>query len=57
LYSLAEVRAFHFAYTTVLTQALVNGLIGIIAFQVVEAGPGLLQRRRSRGATLNPRRF
>ena len=57
LYSLAEVRAFHFAYTSVLTQALVNGLIGIIAFQVVEAGPGLVQRRRSRGATLNPRRF
>ena len=57
LYSLAEVRAFHFAYTSVLTQAFINGLVGIIAFQLVEAGPGLLQRRRSRGATLNPRRF
>ena len=43
--------------TQALTQAVVNGLIGILAFQIVEAGPGLLQRRRSRGATLSRRHY
>jgi rod shape-determining protein MreD len=57
LYALAEVRAFRFELTSVLTQAALNGLIGILAFQVVETGPGLLQRRRARGATLKSRRF
>jgi rod shape-determining protein MreD len=57
LSSLADLRAFRFEYAGVLTQAAVNGLLGIVAFQVVEAGPGLLQRRRARGATLSGRRF
>jgi rod shape-determining protein MreD len=57
LYALAEVRAFRFDYTSVLTQAALNGIIGILAFQVVESGPGLLQRRRARGASLSRRRF
>lgn len=57
LYALAEVRAFRFEYTSVLTQAVVNGLVGILAFQVVEAGPGLLQRRRARGEVLRSRRY
>jgi hypothetical protein len=57
LYALADMRAFRFDYASVLTQAMLNGLIGIIAFQVVEAGPGLLQRRRARGATLKSRRY
>ncbi|HET9264684.1 MAG TPA: rod shape-determining protein MreD [Vicinamibacterales bacterium] len=57
LYSLAEVRAFRFDYTAVLTQAMVNGVIGIIAFQIAEAGPELLARRRARGASLSRRRF
>jgi hypothetical protein len=35
----------------------VNGLIGILAFQLVESGPGLVQRRRARGATLSRRQF
>jgi rod shape-determining protein MreD len=57
LYALAEVRGFRFELGSVLTQAALNGLIGILAFQVAEAGPGLLQRRRARGATLKSRRF
>lgn len=57
LYALAEVRAFRFDYAAVLTQAVLNGLIGIIAFQIAEAGPGLLARRRERGASLSRRRF
>jgi rod shape-determining protein MreD len=57
LYALVEARAFRMPWSATLTQALVNGLIGILAFQLVEAGPGLLQRRRARGATLSRRQF
>lgn len=57
LYALAEVRVFRFELTSVLAQAAINGLIGIVAFQIAEAGPGLLQRRRARGATLRSRRY
>lgn len=57
LYALADVRVFRFEPTSVLAQAAFNGLIGIVAFQIVEAGPGLLQRRRARGATLKSRRY
>ena len=42
-------------WSAALTQAVVNGLIGILAFQIVESGPGLMQRRRARGATLSRR--
>lgn len=57
LYALAEVRVFRFELTSVLAQAAFNGLIGILAFQLVEAGPGLLQRRRARGAAVRSRRY
>jgi rod shape-determining protein MreD len=57
LYALVETRSFRMSWSTTLTQAMVNGLIGILAFQIVEAGPGLLQRRRARGATLSRRRY
>lgn len=52
LYALAAVHGFRFDFRSVLTQAAVNGLIGILAFQIAESGPGLLQRRRARGTTL-----
>ena len=57
LYALVESRAFRMQWSAALTQAVVNGLIGILAFQIVEAGPGLLQRRRSLGATLSRRHY
>ena len=57
LYAVADARGFRFHYTSVLTQAAINGIIGIIAFQLVEIGPGLLQRRRASGTTLSRRRF
>lgn len=57
LHSLAEAREFRMHYSTMLTHAAVNGLIGIVAFHVVEAGPGLVQRRRARGASLGRRRY
>ena len=57
LSSLAESRSFRFEYAGVVTQAAVNAILGVVAFQAVEAGPGLLQRRRARSATLSRRRF
>jgi rod shape-determining protein MreD len=56
LYALIESRAFALRWTAVLTQAVVNGIVGIIAFQIVEMGPGLMQRR-DRGASISRRRF
>jgi len=57
LYALVESRSFGLRWTLVLTQAAVNGVIGIIAFQIVEMGPGLMQRRRDRGSSISTRRF
>jgi rod shape-determining protein MreD len=57
LYALVESRVFTIQYSAVLLQALVNGAIGVLVFQVVEGTPGLLQRRQSRGATFGRRRY
>ena len=57
LYALVETRAFRMPWSAALTQAVVNGVVGIVAFQIVESGPGLLQRRRARGATLSRRQL
>lgn len=57
LFALVETRAFRMPWSAAMIQALVNGVIGILAFQIVDSGPGLLQRRRARGATLSRRQF
>jgi rod shape-determining protein MreD len=57
LQSLIEARPFAILWSTTATQAVVNGLIGILAFQVVELGPGIVQRRRARGSSLSHRRY
>jgi rod shape-determining protein MreD len=57
LYALVESRAFTMQYWAVFTQAIVNGVIGIVAFQVVEVGPGLLQGRRARRSSLSRRQY
>jgi rod shape-determining protein MreD len=57
LYALIEGRAVHFAWGTMFTQAAVNGLIGILAFQIVEGAPGIRQRREARRASFARRRF
>lgn len=57
LYAVVESRAFSMHYSATLTQAVVNGAIGILAFQVVEGAPGLMQRRHTRGTSLSRRRF
>lgn len=48
LYALVEAHAFRVQYRPLMTQAVVNGIVGLIAFFVVERTPGLLQRRRAR---------
>jgi hypothetical protein len=40
-----------------LTLAAVNAVVGIIAFQIVEIAPGLMQRREARRDRIGPRRY
>ena len=48
LYVALEQRDFSSPYKAVLTQALVNALVGMIAFTIIEALPGMVERRRVR---------
>jgi rod shape-determining protein MreD len=48
LYVLLEQRDFSSPYKAVLTQALVNAVAGLIAFAIIEALPGMVERRRVR---------
>jgi rod shape-determining protein MreD len=57
LYALVESRTFAVRWIPLLTQAGVNGVVGIIVFQIIELGPGLLQRREARRDTISRRRF
>ena len=51
LYALVESRGFRMQYSAALVQALVNGLVGIVAFFLVERGPEAMQRRNWRTAS------
>ncbi len=42
------IAQFRLPYSAMLMQALVNAFVGVLAFQLVEQGPQMLQRRRSR---------
>jgi len=57
VYALVESRPFTVQYSPVLLQALVNAAVGVLAFQLVDGAPGLLQRRQSRGAMITRRRY
>ncbi len=57
LYALAESRGFSMQYSAAFTQAVVNAVLGIMAFWVVESGPQLLQGRRARRSSLSRRRY
>lgn len=57
LYALVESRAFTVQYSALLIQALVNATVGVLAFEVVEGAPGILQRRHSRGTVFGRRRY
>lgn len=57
LYALVESREFSLRWVPLLTLSAVNAVVGIIAFQVVELAPGLLQRREARRDRIGPRRY
>jgi rod shape-determining protein MreD len=57
LYALVEARTFSLRWVPLLMQAGANGVVGIIAFKIVELGPGLLQRRDDRRNTIGRRRY
>ena len=50
LYEVLDLRAFPSPGTTVMTQALGNALVGIVAFTIIEALPGIVERRRAGGS-------
>jgi rod shape-determining protein MreD len=47
LYTLLGVRQFPAPVREVLTQAVGNGIVGVVGFQIVESLPGFLARRRA----------
>ena len=57
LYALAEAHAIRFHYREVLTQAVVNGVIGITVFYIVENAPGIKARHEARRASFGRRRY
>ena len=57
LQAIAGGRHFSVKFSAVLLQALVNGLIGALAFALVENGPQVVANRRMRRASLSKRRF
>lgn len=57
LHALVGGQAFQFAFRSVLTQAAINGVVGILAFQLVEGAPGMMQRREARRSTFGRRKF
>ncbi|MBI2832881.1 MAG: rod shape-determining protein MreD [Acidobacteria bacterium] len=55
LYALLAPGGFIFQWAPVLGQGIANGLVGIVAFQVVELLPGAVQRRRLGRGGIRPR--
>ncbi len=52
LYVLLDVRAFGTPYAAVAGQALGNAVVGVVAFQLVELLPGVVERRRGQRARI-----
>jgi rod shape-determining protein MreD len=57
LQAIAVGRPLALKWSVLLAQSLVNGLIGVAAFVIVEHGPEILARRRMRRASVTKRRF
>jgi rod shape-determining protein MreD len=48
LYAVLDLRQFDSAYSTILSQAVGNGLLGVIGAQLVEILPGAREKRRAK---------
>ena len=57
LHALIGGRPFGLQYSAAMIQALVNGLVGVTAFLIVERGPDAMQRRRMSRGTFGRKRF
>jgi rod shape-determining protein MreD len=55
IYSLIEPGRVRLDVATLLTESLLNALVGVVVFQVIEKSPGYLHRRRMRRASLRSR--
>lgn len=47
LYTLLDLRQFPGPYSAIAGQAVGNALLGVVAFQIIEALPGFVDRRRA----------
>ena len=47
LYAVLELRTFQSPWTAVSSQAVANGVVGMIAFTIIESLPGFGERRRA----------
>jgi rod shape-determining protein MreD len=56
LFALADGQPIQFVWRSMFTQAVVNALIGILTFQLIEGAPGMVQRRSARRSTAFSRR-
>ena len=52
LYLLLDLRPFGSPYAAVAGQALGNAVVGVVAFQLIEALPGAVERRRAQKARI-----
>ena len=52
MYVLLDMRRFDAQYAVVAKQALGNAVIGVVAFQIVELLPGMVERRRAQRGRL-----
>jgi rod shape-determining protein MreD len=52
LYVLLDLRQFGAPYAAVAGQAVGNAIVGVVAFQLVELLPGVLERRRAQRARI-----
>ena len=57
LHAMIEARPFRLQWSATLIQALVNGLVGVTAFMIVERGPEAMQRRRMSRGSFSRKRF
>jgi rod shape-determining protein MreD len=57
LHAMIGGRPFALQWSATLIQSLVNGLIGVMAFMLVERGPEAMQRRRMSRGTFGRKRY